>query len=158
VDLADVRAIMKDAGDAVLGVGEASGKARARLATRQALGSPLQSLEGKSAPTGVIYNLTSGSDLTIQEVRLRMDCFVCLQHERSAVHKGQSVERQSVEGQSVKPLEPYKQLVGKFLVLADFSASGECDELRLRNPASFEVQMSIGGLAELWPVIVLWGL
>lgn len=143
---------MKDAGDAVLGVGEASGKARARLAARQALGSPLQSLEGKSAPTGVIYNLTSGSDLTIQDVRLRMDCFVCLQHERSAVHEGQSVE-----GQSVKPLEPFKQLVGKFLVLVDFSASGECDELRLRDPASFEVQMSTGGLAE-WPVIVMWGL
>jgi cell division protein FtsZ len=76
---------MKDAGDAVLGVGEASGKARARLAAREALGSPLQSLEGKSAPTGVIYNLTSGSDLTIQEVRLRMDCFVRLLHEWSAV-------------------------------------------------------------------------
>ncbi|GAQ83521.1 plastid division protein FtsZ [Klebsormidium nitens] len=68
VDLADVRAIMKDAGDVILGIGEGSGPDRARAAATRALGSPLQSLEGKGVPTGVIYNLTSGRDLTLREM------------------------------------------------------------------------------------------
>lgn len=67
VDFADVRAIMADAGSALMGIGIASGKSRAREAATVAVSSPLleASIEGAK---GVVLNITGGSDLTLHEV------------------------------------------------------------------------------------------
>lgn len=67
VDFADVRAIMADAGSALMGIGIASGKSRAREAAMAAISSPLleSSIEGAR---GVVLNITGGSDLTLHEV------------------------------------------------------------------------------------------
>lgn len=67
VDFADVRAIMADAGSALMGIGLGSGKSRAREAASAAISSPLleSSIEGAK---GVVFNITGGSDLTLHEV------------------------------------------------------------------------------------------
>lgn len=67
VDFADVRAVMADAGSALMGIGVGSGKARAREAANAAISSPLleSSIEGAR---GVVFNITGGSDLTLHEV------------------------------------------------------------------------------------------
>lgn len=67
VDFADVRAIMADAGSALMGIGVGSGKSRAQEAANAAISSPLleSSIEGAR---GVIFNITGGSDLTLHEV------------------------------------------------------------------------------------------
>jgi cell division protein FtsZ len=67
VDFADVRAIMADAGSALMGIGIASGKSRAKEAATAAVSSPLleASIEGAK---GVVLNITGGSDLTLHEV------------------------------------------------------------------------------------------
>ena len=67
VDFADVRAIMADAGSALMGIGLGSGKSRAREAANAAISSPLleSSIEGAR---GVVFNITGGSDLTLHEV------------------------------------------------------------------------------------------
>lgn len=67
VDFADVRAIMADAGSALMGIGMGSGKSRAREAAIAAVSSPLleASIEGAQ---GVVINITGGSDLTLHEV------------------------------------------------------------------------------------------
>ena len=67
VDFADVRAVMADAGSALMGIGEGSGKSRAREAAVQAITSPLleSSIEGAR---GVILNVTGGEDLTLAEL------------------------------------------------------------------------------------------
>jgi cell division protein FtsZ len=67
VDFADVRAVMSDAGSALMGIGEGSGKSRAREAAVQAITSPLleASIEGAR---GVILNITGGADMTLSEV------------------------------------------------------------------------------------------
>nr|WP_199320331.1 cell division protein FtsZ [Leptolyngbya sp. FACHB-261] len=67
VDFADVRAVMADAGSALMGIGMGSGKSRAREAAMTAISSPLleSSIEGAS---GVVFNITGGSDLTLHEV------------------------------------------------------------------------------------------
>lgn len=67
VDFADVRAVMLDAGSSLMGVGRASGKNRAREAAKNAIQSPLLDL-GIEKATGIVWNITGGSDLTIQEV------------------------------------------------------------------------------------------
>jgi cell division protein FtsZ len=67
VDFADVRAIMADAGSAMMGTGQGSGKSRAREAALMAISSPLleSSIEGAR---GVVFNITGGTDLTLHEV------------------------------------------------------------------------------------------
>ncbi len=67
VDFADVRAVMADAGSAMMGIGIASGKSRAREAAITAISSPLleSSIEGAK---GIVLNVRGGSDLTLHEV------------------------------------------------------------------------------------------
>ncbi|MGG6297313.1 cell division protein FtsZ [Leptolyngbya sp. AN02str] len=67
VDFADVRAVMADAGSALMGIGIGSGKSRAREAAMTAISSPLleSSIDGAR---GVVFNITGGEDLTLHEV------------------------------------------------------------------------------------------
>lgn len=67
VDFADVKAVMKDSGTAMLGVGVSSSKNRAEEAAEQATLAPLIGSSIQSA-TGVVYNITGGKDMTLQEV------------------------------------------------------------------------------------------
>lgn len=67
VDFADIRAVMADAGSALMGIGIGSGKSRAREAATTAISSPLleSSIDGAK---GVVFNITGGFDLTLHEV------------------------------------------------------------------------------------------
>lgn len=68
MDFADVKAVMKDSGTAMLGVGvSSSSKNRAEEAAEQATLAPLIGSSIQSA-TGVVYNITGGKDITLQEV------------------------------------------------------------------------------------------
>ena len=68
LDFADIRAIMKDSGVAMLGFGEADGENRAIIATEQALNSPLleKSIEGSRK---ILLNITGGLDLQLTEIQ-----------------------------------------------------------------------------------------
>nr|WP_317106568.1 cell division protein FtsZ [Chroococcidiopsis sp. SAG 2025] len=72
VDFADVKAVMADAGSALMGIGSGSGKTRAREAANAAISSPLleSSIEGAK---GVVINITGGSDMTLHEVNMAAD-------------------------------------------------------------------------------------
>jgi cell division protein FtsZ len=67
VDFADVKAIMTDAGSALMGLGHGHGEDRAIDAARSAIASPLleQSIDGAR---GVLFTITGGPDLTLYEV------------------------------------------------------------------------------------------
>jgi len=67
LDFADVRTIMNEAGSALMGIGSAAGENRATEAARAAVSSPLleSSIEGA---TGILLNVTGGSDIGLFEV------------------------------------------------------------------------------------------
>jgi cell division protein FtsZ len=67
LDFADVRAIMKDAGSALMGIGRASGENRAVEAARQAIASPLLEVDIAGAQ-GILFNITGSSTLSLYEV------------------------------------------------------------------------------------------
>ncbi|KAK6152311.1 hypothetical protein DH2020_014946 [Rehmannia glutinosa] len=67
VDFADVKAIMANAGSSLMGIGTATGKTRARDAALNAIQSPLLDI-GIERATGIVWNITGGSDLTLFEV------------------------------------------------------------------------------------------
>jgi len=67
VDFADVQAIMGSSGLALMGIGTAEGKGRARDAAVAAMSSPLIDFPIAQA-TGIVFTITGASDMTLQEV------------------------------------------------------------------------------------------
>jgi len=66
LDFADVKAIMTDTGEALMGIGFGSGDNRAEDAAKQAVASPLleTSIDGAQ---GILFNITAGKDITLHE-------------------------------------------------------------------------------------------
>jgi cell division protein FtsZ len=67
VDFADVKAIMADAGSALMGIGKAAGEDRAKRAAKEAVDSPLLDVSIAGAK-GILFTVTGGEDLTMFEV------------------------------------------------------------------------------------------
>ncbi len=67
VDFADVRAIMTNAGTALMGIGIASGENRARKAAEMAINSPLLEVNIEGA-RGILFNITGNKDISMSEV------------------------------------------------------------------------------------------
>jgi len=68
VDFADVRAIMHNAGSALMGIGTAIGEKRAEIAARNAINSPLLEVSVTGAK-GVLFSVAGGEDLGMLEVQ-----------------------------------------------------------------------------------------
>lgn len=67
VDFADVKAVMQDAGSALMGIGKATGDDRAGEAAKSAINSPLLELSIDGA-RGVLFNVSGGADLAMTEI------------------------------------------------------------------------------------------
>ncbi|KKP88619.1 cell division protein FtsZ [Candidatus Nomurabacteria bacterium RIFOXYC2_FULL_36_19] len=68
VDFADIKAVMRDAGSALMGIGTASGEKRAEKAALAAINSPLLEISIHGAK-GVLFAISGGDDLTIHEIQ-----------------------------------------------------------------------------------------
>lgn len=68
LDFNDVKTVMSEMGQAMMGSGEASGERRAILAAEQAISSPLLDGVSMQGARGVLINITGGNDLTLYEV------------------------------------------------------------------------------------------
>ncbi|MGD8683445.1 MAG: cell division protein FtsZ [Chloroflexota bacterium] len=67
LDFADVRAVMRSAGSALMGIGRSSGSDRAAEAAREAISSPLLEISISGAQ-GILFNVTGGPGLGLFEV------------------------------------------------------------------------------------------
>ncbi|MBB3974526.1 cell division protein FtsZ [Hansschlegelia beijingensis] len=68
LDFADVRAIMREMGKAMMGTGEASGDKRAVQAAEAAIANPLLDDVSMKGARGLLISITGGNDLTLYEV------------------------------------------------------------------------------------------
>lgn len=68
LDFADVKAVMKNAGSALMGIGRASGENRAVLAAQQAIESPLIEVKIDGA-RGVLFSVSGGDDMSMSEIQ-----------------------------------------------------------------------------------------
>ena len=68
LDFADVRAIMREMGKAMMGTGEATGEKRAILAAEAAIANPLLDEVSMKGAKGLLISITGGNDLTLYEV------------------------------------------------------------------------------------------
>jgi len=67
LDFADVKAVMSNAGSALMGIGRASGDNRAVQAAQQAIDSPLLEVSIDGA-RGILFNVIGGNDLSMHEI------------------------------------------------------------------------------------------
>ena len=67
LDFADVRAVMKGMGAAVMGTGIGEGESRALEAAQRAVANPLLEDSSIEGARGIIVNITGGSDLSLAE-------------------------------------------------------------------------------------------
>ncbi len=68
IDFADIRAVMENAGPALMGVGVATGEKRAEEAARMAINSPLLDISINGAK-GVLFSIAGGDDLGMLEIQ-----------------------------------------------------------------------------------------
>ena len=68
LDFADIRAILENAGSALIGIGSATGEKRAEEAAKLAINSPLLELSINGAK-GVLFSIAGGDDLTMFEIQ-----------------------------------------------------------------------------------------
>lgn len=68
VDFADVRAVMANAGSALMGIGSASGENRAIEAAKAAINSPLLDISIDGA-RGILFTISGGEDMTMFEIQ-----------------------------------------------------------------------------------------
>ncbi len=68
LDFADVRAVMKEMGKAMMGTGEASGEKRALTSAEAAIANPLIDDASMKGAKGLLISITGGKDLTLYEV------------------------------------------------------------------------------------------
>lgn len=68
IDFADIRAVMENAGPALMGIGAAAGEKRAEDAAKMAISSPLLDISIAGAK-GVLFSIAGGDDLTMFEIQ-----------------------------------------------------------------------------------------
>jgi cell division protein FtsZ len=68
IDFADIRAVLENAGSALMGIGTASGEKRAEEAARAAISSPLIDISINGAK-GVLFSIAGSDDLTMFEIQ-----------------------------------------------------------------------------------------
>ena len=67
LDFADIRSIMKNKGDAIMGTGVANGDSRASMAAQLAISSPLLNDRSIRGASGILINISGGEDLSLLE-------------------------------------------------------------------------------------------
>jgi cell division protein FtsZ len=98
LDFADVRTIMSDAGNALLGIGMGMGEKRALEAAQQAVSSPLleTSVEGARS---ILLSITGGDDLSLFEVSEAAKAVQEAAHPDANIIFGAMVDEKLAEGQ-----------------------------------------------------------
>ncbi len=91
LDFADVKTVMKEAGSALMAIGHGSGETRCIDAAQQAIESPLLEMNIQGA-TGVLYNITGGTGLTLLETSEAAEVIRAAVDEEAEIIYGTSID------------------------------------------------------------------
>ncbi len=103
VDFADVRAVMKDAGTALMGVGTGEGKSRAADAAVAAISSPLLDFPISEAKR-VVFNIVGGSGLGLSEINAASEVIYENAHEDANIIFGALIDEKMGDEVSITVL------------------------------------------------------
>jgi cell division protein FtsZ len=92
VDFADVKSIMLNAGDALMGMGSGKGKGRAIIAAQKAIESPLLDNISINGAKGLLVNITGNTDITLKEIQDAMDIINKTISDKANIFFGQVID------------------------------------------------------------------
>jgi cell division protein FtsZ len=99
LDFADVKAVMQNAGSALMGIGRASGENRAIEAAKQAIESPLLEVSIDGA-RGVLFNVIGGNDMSMHEINAAAETITAAADPSANVIFGATINEE-VEGEMI---------------------------------------------------------
>jgi cell division protein FtsZ len=99
LDFNDVRTIMNEMGQALMGTGMGRGETRARDAAQAAISSPLLEDLSIDGARGVLINITGGSDMTLYEVNEASTLIQEAAHEEANIIFGAVIDESLPEGE-----------------------------------------------------------
>ena len=99
LDFADVKAVMSDAGSALMGIGRSSGDNRAIDAAKQAIESPLLEVSIDGA-RGVLFNVIGGSDMSMHEINAAAETITAAADSSANIIFGATIH-DSIEGEVI---------------------------------------------------------
>lgn len=138
VDFADVVTVMKNQGDALIGIGYGSGPNRALEAAQNALNSPILEDMHIHGAKGILVNISGSSSLTMHEVRIAMSC----------IQKAAGEEANLIHG--IVDLDELDDQISVTLVATGFDRSGgQNDSLKdLRPPITINIAKPADGVRD----------
>ena len=131
VDFADVKAIMKNAGSAIMGIGVGEGDNRAEMAARNAIKSPLMSVSPKGAK-GILVNIATGPDVGLLEMKKAVD----------VINETADKDAQVIWGHSIN--ESFGSTIRITVIATGFSVDREQVDIPLMNDRFMEVSQKHG--------------
>jgi cell division protein FtsZ len=124
---ADVCTVMTDRGAASMGIGVSSGKFRARKAAKAAISSPF--LEGSiEEAKGVVFNITGGSDLTLNEVNTAVETIYKFVDPKASISFGTTIDDQLKDEVIITVIATGFKYLGLYKKLRDLLADGKWEE------------------------------
>jgi cell division protein FtsZ len=122
LDFADVKTVMKEAGSALMAIGHGAGETRCIDAAQQAIESPLLEMNIQGA-TGVLYNITGGTNLTLLETSEAAEVIRAAVDEEAEIIYGSSVDPSLGDGVRIT------------LIATGFDQGGDFFDAPVRQPA-----------------------
>lgn len=99
LDFADVKAVMRNAGSALMGIGRASGENRAVQAAQQAVESPLLEVSIDGA-RGILFNIIGGDDMSMHEINTAAETITAAADPDANIIFGATID-QELEGEII---------------------------------------------------------
>lgn len=130
LDFADVKAVIGNAGKALMSMGYAEGKDKAREAARIAVENPLMEIETIEDAENLLVNFSGGEDLGLSEVNAAMEYLTRVTHPEAQIFFGVTIDPHSkgsvqvtliatgLQGRSSPPMPP-SRTTGRRHTLAD---------------------------------------
>jgi cell division protein FtsZ len=134
LDFADVRATMREAGTALMGIGQARGEERAVAAAKQAISSPLLEASVDGA-RGVLLNISGGSDLGLFEVNEAAEVIASAAHPDANIIFGAVID----------------DALGDEVRVTVIAAGFDRSEQAATEPVPIQAARPAGGDETVWP-------
>jgi len=136
LDFADVETVMRNGGEALMGIGQASGERRAIQAAQAAISSPMLEMSIDGARQ-VLFNITGGTNLTLMEINEAANLITEAADPEAIVIFGTAIDESLEDDVRITVIAtgftPKVETTGKAGGIPNFSTFGKAGEIELET-------------------------
>lgn len=144
LDFADVKAVMSNAGSALMGIGRASGENRAVTAAQQAIESPLLEVSIDGA-RGILFNVIGGQDMSMHEINTAAETITAAADPEANIIFGATINPE-LEGEIIITVVATGFDASYFTERSQEPEARETETLPFRPPAQLTEEADMTGI------------